>query len=97
MEVVLLVHVRETLQRLKHYVTNHQFWKQLFPILHQLVYVHVEELKHKVQSATIEDHFIQLYDVWMTEFHQRLNLFLVDALVPLGVLLFHTLYRNNLS
>jgi hypothetical protein len=97
MEVVLLVHVGKSLQCLEHDVPDHKFWKQLFALLHQLIDVHVQELKNKVQRAAVQYHFIQLDDVWMTELHQRLNLLLVNALVPLGILLFHSFDGNNLT
>ena len=48
MQVVVLVHVGQTLQRLKHYIANHLLWEELSSLPHQLVHVQVEVLEHKM-------------------------------------------------
>jgi len=97
MKIVLFVHVRKTLQRLEHYVSDHLLWKQLLTFLHQLVNVHIKKLKDKVQSASIQNNLIQLNNIRMTKLHQGLNLFLVNALVPLGVFFLHSFNGHNFA
>ena len=50
-----------------------------------------------MQRTAVKYHLIQLHYVRMTKLHQGLNLFLADALVPLGVLLFHALDSDNFT
>jgi hypothetical protein len=52
-EVVVLVHISQSLKSLKHDVSNLMFTKQPPSVLHNLVYVHVQILKHKMQSALL--------------------------------------------
>ena len=97
MEVVVLVHVGETLQRLKHNVSDLVLREETLPILHQLVHVLVKVLEHEVQNILLQDHFVQLDYVWMMEFHERQNLPEADALIPLVVLLLHLFYGHDLT
>jgi hypothetical protein len=97
MEVVLLVHVRQTLKYLENDVSDHVFGEQFLPILHHLVHVLIEILKDEVKCVLLKDHLVQLDDVRMRQLDQRLNLLLVNAGSPLMVLLLHLLNCNNFT
>jgi hypothetical protein len=70
MEVIVLVHVGETLQRLKHDIADLVLREESLPILHQLVHVLVKVLEYEVQDIFLQDHLVQLDYVWMMEFHE---------------------------
>ena len=65
MQVVVLVHVRQSLQRLKHYVTNHLLWEKFSPLSHKLVHVQVQVLEHEVEGVSIQVDLVKAHNVWM--------------------------------
>ena len=40
-------------------------WEEPFPLLHELVDVHVKELKHEMKDVFFQDDLIELNYVWM--------------------------------
>ena len=97
MQIVLLVHVSKALHRLEHDVANLVLWEKLSSLFHELVHVEIEILKDEVQCVLLQDYFIELNNVRMGQLHERLNFFLVDALVPPVILLLHFLDRHDFT
>jgi hypothetical protein len=65
MEIILFVHVSESLQSLVHNIADEVLWKQFFSLFHKLVHVHVQKLKDEVECIPFQNDFVELDDVWM--------------------------------
>ena len=63
MQVVLLVHVSQALQGLKHYVAYQLLREKLTPFSHQLIHVQVQVLKYELQSVLLEADFIEAHNI----------------------------------
>ena len=70
MQVVLLMHICESLERLEHDVANHLLGEKLAALLHQLVYVEVQVFEDIMESVSFEDHLVELDDVGVRQLHQ---------------------------
>ena len=97
MQVVVLVHVGQSLQGLKHYVANHLLWEELSSFSHQLVHVEVKVFKDEVEGVSVQVDLIKAHNVWMAQLQERLDLLLGDALVPSMILLLHLLDSHDFS
>ena len=53
MQVVVLVHVGQSLQRLKHNVPDHLLGEELASLTHQLVHIEVEVLEDELKSILL--------------------------------------------
>ena len=91
------MHVGEALQGLEHDVANHLLGEELSSLTHQLINVQVKVFEHKVKGVLLEAYFVEPDDVGVGQLQQRLDLLLVDALVPPVILLLHLLDRHNLT
>ena len=60
-QIVVLVHVGQTLQGLEQDVADNLFGEEFAPFSHQLVDVQVQVLKHEVQSVLLEANLVQLH------------------------------------
>ena len=96
-KIILFVHVGQALECLKHDIADNMLREQLPTILHDLKYILIQVLKHKVQGLVFKDDFLQIYDVGVRQLYQRLHLLLVHAGRPLIVALLHLLDRHNLA
>lgn len=97
MKVVVLVHVSQPLQGLKHNISNLVFTEEFLPFLHELVDIDVEVFKDEVEYVLVENDFVELNDVGVRQLHEGLDLSQTDALIPLVVLLLHLLYGHDLT
>ena len=93
----MLVHVCETLQGLEHDVADHLLGKELSPLSHQLIHIQIKVFEHKVKGVLLEAYFVEPDDVGVGQLQQRLDLLLVDALVPPMVLLLHLFDRHDFT
>ena len=93
----MLVHVGEALQGLEHDVANHLLGEELSSLTHQLINVQVKVFEHKMKGVLLEAHFVKPDDVRVGQLQQRLDLLLVDALVPPMVLLLHLFDRHDFT
>ena len=50
-----------------------------------------------MKGVLLEAYFVEPDDVWVGQLQQRLDLLLVDALVPPVILLLHLLDRHNFT
>jgi len=68
-QVVVLVHVTESLQRLEHNVADHLLREEFTTFAHQLVNVQVEVLKHEVQGVLLETNLVKAHNIRMRKLH----------------------------
>ena len=54
MEIILLVHVGQTLKCLEHDIPDHLLRKQLPPLTHKLVHVQVKVFENEVQHILLQ-------------------------------------------
>mmetsp|Transcript_28252 Transcript_28252/g.71009 ORF Transcript_28252/g.71009 Transcript_28252/m.71009 type:complete len:405 (-) Transcript_28252:437-1651(-) len=81
-EVAVLVDVRQALHDLVQPVAYARLGQQLVPVLHHLVHVAIQELKHKVQLVVLADDLLQLHHARVVELAQRLDFPQRHALLP---------------
>ena len=62
-----------------------------------MVDIEIEILKDEVQGVALETDFVEAHDVRVRKLEQRLNLLLVDALVPSMVFFLHLFDSNDLT
>ena len=96
-QIVVLVHVGQTLQGLKHDVPDHLLRKKLLSLAHELVDVEVEVLEDEVEGVLLQTDFVKADNIRVRQLQQRLDLLLVDALVPPVVLFLHLFYRHDFT
>ena len=53
-EIILLVHVGQTLKCLEHYIPDHLLRKQFPPLTHKLVHVQVKVFENEVQHILLQ-------------------------------------------
>ena len=97
MQVVVLVHVGEALEGLEHNVPDHLLGEQFSSLAHQLVHIQVEVLEDEVKRVLLKTNLVKADDVRVRQLQQRLDLLLVDALVPPIVLLLHLLNGHDFT
>ena len=78
-------------------VANHVLRKQLPAILHHFKHVLIQVFKYEMQCLILENYLLQIHDVWVRQFYQRLHLLLVDAGIPPAITLLHFLDCHDLA
>lgn len=97
MEIIVLVHVGQALESLIHNIPNLMLRKQPLALFHQLINIKIEVLKDEMERGFFKDDFVELHDVGVVQFHERLDLALGDAGVPFVVFLFHFFYGDDFT